>query len=99
MPGAPKHKKAAEQSFHDVLGDGGATPEMIMIAVMRGETDIAATPGAKKVKLTKQMIEAAQTMLPFRLPRLNSVDAVQRNVSMTHEEWIASMDGGEADGE
>ena len=36
MVGAPKRTKEAEASFHDVLADGGPTPESIMIARMRG---------------------------------------------------------------
>lgn len=37
-------------------------------------------------------MEAAKALLPYEKPRLNAVDATVRNVEMTHEEWIASLD-------
>ena len=93
MVGAPKRKKEAEASFHDVLADGGPTPESIMIARMRGAATVRGVDGTE-IPLTASMYEAAKDMIQFRLPRLNSIDAVQRNVDMTHEEWIRQMDEG-----
>ena len=86
-------KQAAEQGFHSILADGGPTPEAIMIAVMRGEEKIAngKATGAP-YKITQKMIDAAEKLLPYRLPKLNSVDAVQRNIEMTHEDWIKEID-------
>lgn len=92
MAGNPK-KKEAEKGFHALLADGGPTPEAIMIATMRGEDTVNnGKATGRPVKITPKMIEAAEKLLPYRLPRLNSVDAVQRNVEMTHEDWIASLD-------
>jgi len=95
MAGNPK-KKQAESGFHNVLADGGPTPEGIMIAVMRGEDTIAnGKATGRPYTITPKMIEAAEKLLPYRLPKLNAVDQVQRNVEMTHEQWIASLDNEE----
>ena len=86
-------KQAAEQGFHSILADGGPTPEAIMIAVMRGDDSVNnGKATGRPVKITQRMVDAAEKLLPYRLPKLNSVDAVQRNVEMTHEDWIASID-------
>lgn len=39
-----------------------------------------------------QKLDAAKALLPHELPRLNSVDHVQRTVTMTHEQWIEEID-------
>lgn len=55
-----------------------------------------------KVKLTKRnrfRFEAAKALLPHQLPRLNSVDVVQRNVEMTHEEFVRWAESHDDDGE
>jgi len=97
MAGNPK-KKAAESGFHTVLADGGPTPEAIMIAVMRGDDTIRKPTikdgkdvGGAPFKITQKMIDAAEKLLPYRLPKLNAVDQVNRNVEMTHEDWISSI--------
>ncbi len=84
-------RKANEKTFHGLFSDGEETPESIMVRVMRGDTHIH--HGGKQRRLTKQMMQAASVLLPYRLPRLNSIDAVNRNVEMTHEDWIKEMDG------
>lgn len=101
MAGNPK-KKAAESGFHTVLADGGPTPESIMIAVMRGEDTVRKATirdgkdvGGAPYKITEKMIDAAKQLLPYRLPKLNAVDQVNRNVEMTHEDWINSLDDDE----
>lgn len=98
MAGNPK-KKQAETGFHSVLADGGPTPESIMIAVMRGEDTIRKPTirdgkdvGGAPYVITQKMIDAAEKLLPYRLPKLNAVDQVNRNVEMTHEDWINSID-------
>lgn len=86
-------KKQAESGFHSVLADGGPTPEAIMIAVMRGEDTVNnGKATGRNVKITQKMIDAAERLLPYRLPKLNAVDQVSRNVEMTHEDWINSID-------
>lgn len=84
-------RKAAEQTFHSLFADGVETPESIMVRVMHGQTTIMHK--GKQRRITKEMQNAASMLLPYRLPRLNSIDAVQRNVEMTHEDWINQMDG------
>lgn len=95
MPGAPKHKKEAEQGFHAILADGDLTPEDVMIAVMRGQKTI--TRKGKTTKLSDKMYNAARDLISFRLPRLNAIDAVQKNVDMTHEDWLKSLDDDDSD--
>lgn len=81
--------EARKMSFA-ALCDDGVTPEQLIIAVMRGEEKIEIK--GKQTKITKQMILAAQYVMPYRLPKLNSIDAQIKTVSMTQEEWIESMD-------
>lgn len=94
-------KKEAEQDFHAILADGGPTPEQIMIAVMRGEKTIknGNPKGGHPYTITEKMIAAAEKLLPYRLPKLNAVDQVNRNVAMSHEDWIKSLDGDEDEGD
>ena len=82
-------RKQAEQTFSESLSVG-ETPESILIKVMRGQDRIQSN--GKRVRITKDMIAAAQTLLPYRLPRLNSIDAQVTNVQMTHEEWLKQLD-------
>lgn len=82
-------KQKAELAFNDLVNDGQDTPEAFVLKVMRN-----------KIKLTKanrQRYDAACVLLPYRLPRLNSIDATNRNVGMTHDEWIRSLEGGDHD--
>lgn len=84
-------KRAAAAEFNS-LCENGLTPEAIALAVMRGE-DIVNPATGRKVKVTDRMYQAARDLLNFRLPRLNSIDAVTRNVGMTHEDWVRELDG------
>lgn len=84
-----KDRKANELTFNSLFSDGSETPESIMVRVMHGQTTIMHK--GKRRRITKDMQQAASMLLPYRLPRLNSIDATTRNVDMTHEEWIASM--------
>jgi hypothetical protein len=90
-------RKEAEKTFHTLFKDGAETPESIMVKVMHGQTTIM--HNGKRKRITKEMQNAASMLLPYRLPRLNAIDAVQRNVDMTHEEWLESLDDGAADDE
>jgi hypothetical protein len=77
-------KQKAEMAFNELVQDGQDTPESYVLKVMRG-----------KVKLTRNSRDryaAALALLPYRLPRLNSIDAQTRNVGMTHEQWIKSIE-------
>lgn len=78
-------KQVAEAAFNDLVNDGQATPEGYVLDVMRGKRAVN--------RKNKHRYEAAIALLPYRLPRLNSIDATTKNVSLTHEEWIAQMEG------
>ena len=94
MPRKAELQKAeAQKQFNELLQDRNVSPELVLVAVMSGQTEIKV--GSKAVKITDKMIEAAKTLLPHRLPRLNAIDADVRNVDMTHEEWLASLDDDE----
>jgi hypothetical protein len=82
-------KQQAQADFNTLVTDGGDTPEAFVLKVMR-------TRGTKAMsKGMRQRFEAACVLLPYRLPRLNSIDATNRNVGMTHEEWIKSLEVGD----
>lgn len=82
-------RKANEQTFAGLFKDGAETPESIVAKVMWGQTTI--THHGKQRRITKEMQNAAMALLPYRLPRLNAVDAVTRNVEMTQDEWVKSL--------
>jgi hypothetical protein len=84
-------KQRNEMAFNELITDGGETPEGLILKVMRGKYGDGKGKGMTKAQ--RQRYEAALALLPYRLPRLNSIDAVNRNVAMTHEEWIKSLDG------
>lgn len=84
-------RKANELTFHSLFNDGSETPESIMVKVMNGQETIMHL--GKRRRISKTMINAAMALLPYRLPRLNAIDATTRTVEMTHEDWIAEMDG------
>jgi hypothetical protein len=85
MVGITKSKKEAEQSFHEALQDG-ETPEGLIIKVMRGDTKLG------NRKITALMVQAARDLLPYRLPKLNAIDAQVKNVELTHEQWLAQLE-------
>lgn len=82
-------RKANEQTFAGLFKDGAETPESIVAKVMWGQTTI--THCGKRRRITKEMQNAAMALLPYRLPRLNAVDAVTRTVEMTQDEWVKSL--------
>ena len=90
-----EQRKANEQTFAGLFRDGAETPESIVTKVMWGQTTIMHL--GKRRKISKTMQDAAMALLPYRLPRLNSIDANVKNVDMTHEEWINEMDGPSAE--
>lgn len=91
MASGTPHRKEAERGFHEKIAEEGVTPEGIIQAVMMGESHVVLANGTRR-KITREMRTAAETLLPYRLPKLNAIDAVQRNVDMTHEEWLKQMD-------
>lgn len=89
-----EERKQNEQTFAGLFKDGVETPESLMVKVMHGQQTIQHK--GKRRRITKEMKTAAALLLPYRLPRLNAIDAVQRHVEMTHEEWLKEI---EAEGE
>lgn len=83
-------KKENEQTFAGMFSDGKETPESIIAKVMWGQETIVHL--GKQQRITQKMANAAMALLPYRLPRLNSIDASVKHVEMTHEDWLASMD-------
>lgn len=63
----------------------GTTPEAFIAEVMQGKRRLQ---GARQ----KEQYDAAKTLLPYRLPRLNAIDAVNRNVDMSHEDFIKGLE-------
>lgn len=91
-----EERKANELTFSGLFRNGEETPESIVAKIMWGQTTIM--HHGKQRKISKQMQAAAMALLPYRLPRLNSVDAQVKHVEMTHEDWLAEIEGGNADG-
>ncbi len=87
-----KEKEENEQTFAAMFRDGEETPESVMVKVMRGQKSIMRR--GKQQRITKEMVRAAEVLLPYRLPRLNSIDAQVKNVDMTHEEWLRIIEEG-----
>lgn len=85
-----EERKANEQTFTGLFRDGAETPESIIAKVMWGQQTIM--HAGKRKRITKEMQRAAEALLPYRLPRLNAIDAQVKNVEMTHEEWLESLD-------
>lgn len=46
----------------------------------------------ERKKYDAKKVAIAKILINFEMPRLNSVDAVQRSVEMTNEEWIAELE-------
>lgn len=76
-------KKENSKKFDELMADG-TTPEAFIAEVMQGKRSLQ---GARQ----REQFEAAKVLLPYRLPRLNAVDAVNRNVDLTQEEFINSL--------
>lgn len=76
-------KKAAQRRFEAAVGEGIA-PEVFILEVAQGAREI-------KTKKHREMLEAAKLLLPYRLPRLNNIDAVNKNVDLSHEDFIKGL--------
>lgn len=85
-----QEKKAAEQTFHELFKTQPETPESLLVKVMLGQKTIVVD--GRQRDITREMKDAAALLLPYRLPRLNSIDATTTTVEMSHDEWIKSLD-------
>lgn len=73
-------RKWAAQKFEAAIADG-IPPETFILEVAQGKRSL-------KTKKAQIMFEAAKVLLPYRLPRLNNIDAVNKNVDLSHEDFI-----------
>jgi len=88
--GQEPRKKEAASNFAGMF-DGSKekpTPEEVVVRVMHGDGDNV---------ITDRQLEAAKMLLPYRLPKLATVEAHVATEEMTHEEWIASLEEDEED--
>lgn len=77
-------QKQTETSFHGLFGQGEdkiTAPETYIATIISDPT-----------QYDEKKFKAAALLLPYRVPQLNRVDAVNRNVEMTHEEWIRQLE-------
>jgi hypothetical protein len=88
-------RKADAQSTFQALCRQRFSPEQIMMARLNN-TKLTDPKTGAQVPVSKKMYDAAKDLIAFRLPRLNSIDAVMRNVDMTHDEWIETLEKEEA---
>jgi len=83
--GISDRKKEAASTFAGMF-DGTPekpTPEELVVRVMHGDGDNT---------VTDRQLEAAKLLLPYRLPKLATVEAHVATTEMSHEDWIASLD-------
>lgn len=84
--GITERKREAATSFASMFdGEDAPSPEQVLVDVMHGTT--------KGKGYTASQIEAAKLLIAYRLPKLAAVEAHVATTEMTHEEWIASMEG------
>lgn len=82
--GISDRKKEAAGNFASMFdGEDKPTPEELVVRVMHGEGDN---------KITDRQLEAAKLLLPYRLPKLQNVEAHVATEEMSHEEWVARID-------
>lgn len=66
--------------FEAAVGEGIA-PEVFVLQIAQGKRSI-------RTKKDREAYEAAKLLLPYRLPRLNNIDAINKNVDLSHEDFI-----------
>lgn len=76
-------RKTAQKKFEQAIADG-LPPEVFILEIAQGKREL-------KTKKQREMYEAAKILLPFRLPRLNNIDATNKNVDLTHEDFIKAQ--------
>lgn len=81
--GRATHRKTNQKRFEEAVKDGVA-PEVFILEVAQGKRAI-------KTRKDERAYDAAKTLLPYRLPKLNNIDAINRNVDLPHEEFIKTL--------
>ena len=83
--GISDRKKEAAASFASMFdGEDKPSPEEVVVRVMHG---------VGNNEITDRQLEAAKVLLPYRLPKLQTVEAHVATEDMSHEEWINSLEG------
>lgn len=86
MPRRDAKQRSGAASFRGALNDGGDKPSIRLLKRMRdAELD------------EKLRDELAIRLLPFELPRLNSIEAEVQTTARTHEEWLTDLESGDED--
>lgn len=85
-------KDQAAATLAGLFKEGAVSPEELMVKVMHGDEKIFVK--SKERRITTKMIDAAKTLLPYRLPRLNAIDAEVKTIEIPHEVWVAQMAAG-----
>lgn len=76
-------KRHASNTFATMFeGEDKPTPEEVVVSVMHGAGDN---------QVTDRQLEAAKTLLPYRLPKLAQVEAHVATEEQSHEDWIEAM--------
>jgi len=84
--GISDRKKEASSTF-SAMFDGSEdrpSPEELVVRVMHGKDGNNA--------ITERQFEAAKLLLPYRLPKLATVEAHVATEELSHEDWVASLD-------
>lgn len=83
--GISDRKKQASNTFAAMFeGEDKPTPEQVVVNVMHGVGDN---------QISDRQLEAAKTLLPYRLPKLAQVEAHVATEEQSHEDWIAEIAG------
>ena len=81
--GISDRKKEASNSFAAMFdGEDKPTPEEVVVKVMHG---------VGNNEISDRQLEAAKLLLPYRLPKLATVEAHVATEELSHEDWIASL--------
>ena len=75
------NRRSASVSFQEQLNDGGLKPSELLLTEMRDE---------KRSKAER--LEIAKTLLPFEIPKLQSIEA-EHSGTISHEDALKALDG------
>lgn len=78
--------KSANSLFDLVNADDKNSPWAYIVNVLNG-----------KEKYDANKYQAAKDLLPYCLPRLQSIEAENRNIEMSHEQALAELEAAEAE--
>ena len=83
--GISDRKKQASEAFATMFdGEDKPSPEKVIVDVMHGTGNN---------EITDRQLNAAMALLPYRLPKLNTIDAHVATEEKSHEDWINEIAG------